>query len=327
MPHMRSECPRGVRLPRLQPLLRWLRLSQAWCRALFAACLLGVAGAAQALTVFTCEPEWAALARQLAPAADVRSATHARQDPHHIEARPSLIAMLRRADLAICTGAELEAGWLPALQQRAGNPRVQEGAAGMLFAADHLRLIAPSGAELAQGGHVHAAGNPHPQLDPRLIAQMAAVIAARLEQVDPAGREGYRARLAAFQADWEARIAQWQRRAAPLKGMRVVVQHGTFAYLWRWLGVEPVADLEPRPGVPPTPGHLQKLLQSVRQAPPRAVVVSAYQDVRGAQWLAAQLGAGTTVLQLPSTATEDGPTQTLPGLYDHLIDRLLAAAR
>ncbi|WP_354004411.1 metal ABC transporter substrate-binding protein [Ramlibacter pallidus] len=293
-------------------------------RTALAAFALWGAGAAQALTVFTCEPEWAALVRQLAPSADVRSATHARQDPHHIEARPSLIAQLRKADLAVCTGAALEAGWLPMLQQRAGNPKVQDGAPGMVYAADHVKLIDPRPAGGVFDGDVHAAGNPHVQLDPRRMADMAAAIAQRLEQVDPSGAAGYRSRLAAFQADWQGRIAQWERRAAPLRGTRVVAQHSTFAYLWRWVGMEQVADLEPKPGVPPTPGHLQKVLEQVRSAPPRAVVVSAYQDPRGAQWLAQQLGAGVTVLQLPSTVTEEAPAETLAGLYDHLLDRLLA---
>lgn len=285
------------------------------------------AGAAQALGVFACEPEWAALARQLAPAAEVRSATHARQDPHHIEARPSLIALLRRADLAVCTGAELEAGWLPILQQRSGNPRVQNGAPGMLFAADHLALIDPRPAGTFLEGDVHAAGNPHAHLDPRRILEMAAVIARRLEEIDPARRDEYRARLAAFQADWQARIRQWERRAAPLRGTRVVAQHSTFAYLWRWLGIEQIADLEPKPGVPPTPRHLQQVLETVRAVPPRALVVSAYQDPRAVQWLAQQLGTNVAVLQLPSTVTEEPPADTLSALYDHLIDRLLAAAR
>ncbi|HEY0825106.1 MAG TPA: zinc ABC transporter substrate-binding protein [Ramlibacter sp.] len=298
-----------------------------WWRLALAGCALWTAGTAQALTVFTCEPEWAALARQLAPQAEVRSATHARQDPHHIEARPSLIAMLRKADLAVCTGSGLEAGWLPMLQQRAGNPRVQDGAPGMLFAGEQLTLIDPRPAGSPFEGDVHAGGNPHAQLDPHRLLQFAAVLARRLEEIDPAGRDAYRARLAAFQSDWRARIAQWERRAAPLRGMRVAAQHSTFAYLWRWLGIEQVADLEPKPGVPPTPGHLQKVLEEVRATPPRAVVVSAYQDPRGVQWLAQQLGSGATLLQLPSTVTEEAPTDTLGGLFDHLIDRLLAAAR
>jgi len=300
-------------------------------RRALACCVIGLstfaaAGSARALAVFTCEPEWAALVRQLAPAADVRSATHARQDPHHTEARPSLIAMLRRADLAVCTGGELEAGWLPVLQQRSGNPRVQAGAPGMLELADHLTLLNPQPGASRLEGHVHAAGNPHLQLDPRRMLQAAPLIAARLERIDPAQRDAYRSRLAAFQTTWQARIQQWERRAAPLRGLRVVSQHTTFAYLWDWLGIEQVADLEPKPGVPPTPSHLQKVLTSVRSAPPRAVVVSAYQDPRGAQWLAQQLGGAPLVLQMPSTVTDEAPTDTLHGLYDHLIDRLLAAA-
>jgi zinc/manganese transport system substrate-binding protein len=297
-------------------------------RNLVVSCAVFAAGAAQALTVFACEPEWAALVRQLAPGAEVRSATHARQDPHHIEARPSLIAQLRRADLAVCTGAGLEAGWLPMLQQRSGNARVQNGAPGMFFASEHVTLIDPRPAGGSPfEGDVHAAGNPHAQLDPRRLLEVAGALARRLEEVDAAGASGYRSRLAAFQSDWKARIAQWEQRAAPLRGMRVAAQHTTFAYLWRWLGIEQVADLEPKPGVPPTPGHLQKVLDTVRASPPRAVVVSAYQDARGAQWLAQQLGGGATVLQLPSTTTEEPPADTLAGLFDHLVDRLLAARR
>ncbi len=296
-------------------------------RLALACCAFWSAGSAHALSVFTCEPEWAALVSQLAPAAQVRSATHARQDPHHIEARPSLIAMMRKADLAVCTGAGLEAGWLPILQQRSGNPRVQNGAAGMLFAADHVSLIDPRPAGTPFEGDVHAAGNPHAHLDPRRILDVAAAVGKRLEIIDPAGADGYRARLAAFQSDWKARITQWERRAAPLRGRRVAAQHSTFAYLWRWLGVEQVADLEPKPGVPPTPGHLQKVLETVRAAPPSAVVVSAYQDPRGGEWLAQQLGGGVTVLQLPSTVTEEPPTDTLPALFDHILGRLLMVTR
>jgi len=228
--------------------------------------------------------------------------------------------------MLVCTGMELEAGWLPVLLQQSGNAKIAPGAPGMLEVADHLTLMNPLPAGAPRVGDVHAAGNPHAQLDPRRMLQAAAVIGRRLEQVDPAGREAYRERLAAFQSAWQARLLQWERRAAPLRGLRVAAQHTTFAYLWDWLGIEQVADLEPRPGVPPTPGHLQKVLASVRGAPPRALVVSAYQDPRAVQWLAQQLGAGVTVLQLPSTVTEEAPADTLPGLYDHLIDRLLAAA-
>lgn len=286
---------------------------------------LGVlASAAHALTVFACEPEWAALVRELAPHAKVHTATHALQDPHHIEARPSLIAALRRADLAVCTGAELEAGWLPMLQQRAGNPRVHDRADGMFFASDHVELIDPQpegGGPFA--GDVHAAGNPHIHLDPRRIREVAEALTRQLQTLEPRQHAQYQQRWAAFDAGWQARIVQWEQRAAPLRGMTVAAQHSTFAYFWRWLRIEPVADLEPKPGMPPTPGHLQGLLTRLRSAPPGAVVATTYQDGRSARWLAAQLGDGTPALSLPATVTEGAPAPSLEGLFDHLIGQLL----
>lgn len=299
---------------------RAMRLALA---PLFWAC----AGAAQALTVFACEPEWAALVRELAPQAQVRTATHARQDPHHIEARPSLIAAMRQADLAVCTGAGLESGWLPVLQQRSGNPRVQSGAPGMLYAADHASLIDPRPPGTPFEGDVHSEGNPHLHLDPRRVLDVAEALAERLAAVDPARGAQYRQRHAAFVGEWRGRVAQWERRAAPLRGMRVAAQHTTYAYLLRWLGIEQMADLEPRPGMPPTPGHLQRVLELVRASPPAAVVVSSYQDPRAAQWLAQQLGGKAVVLQLPATVTGEPPAADLPALFDHLIERLLAARR
>ncbi|MEJ7929705.1 zinc ABC transporter substrate-binding protein [Ramlibacter sp. AN1015] len=291
--------------------------------AAVAACCL--ATPAQALSVFTCEPEWASLVRQLAPDAEVRSATHARQDPHHIEARPSLIAALRRADLAVCTGASLEAGWLPMLQQRAGNPRVRDGAAGMLYAADHVALIDPRPPGSPFDGDVHSEGNPHVHLDPWRVLDVAEAVRDAIAQVAPARREQVHARHAAWERDWRARITQWERKAAPLRGTRVAAQHTTFAYLWNWLGIDQVADLEPKPGMPPTPGHLQRVLEAARAAPPRAVVVSIYQDARPAQWLGQQFGV--PVLQLPSTVLGEPPAPDLAALYDHLLERLLALAR
>ncbi|HYF43491.1 MAG TPA: zinc ABC transporter substrate-binding protein [Ramlibacter sp.] len=292
--------------------------------ALLAGALALAAGGAQALSVFTCEPEWAALVRELAPHAQVHSATHARQDPHHIEARPSLIAALRRADLAVCTGASLETGWLPMLQQRSGNAKVQNGAQGMLYAADHVSLIDPKPPGTPFDGDVHTEGNPHVHLDPRRILDVARALGEQLQLVDAPRRDLYRQRLAAFEAGWRERIAQWERRAAPLRGSRVAAQHTTYAYLFRWLGIEQVADLEPKPGLPPSPGHLQRVLELTRANPPRAVVVSSYQDANPAQWLAQQLGR-VPVLQMPATVTEEPPAASLPALFDHLIERLLAA--
>ena len=307
-----------VRGRRCGRLLRWVGA---------AGLAVGAHGAALALQVFACEPEWAALVRELAPHAQVRSATHALQDPHHIEARPSLIAQLRRADLAVCTGAALESGWLPTLQQRSGNPKVQEGAAGMFYAADHVALIDPKPPGTPFDGDVHEQGNPHVHLDPRRVLDVARALAEQLQAIDPPRRSVYRDQLGKFEASWRERTAARERRAAPVRGKRIAAQHSTYAYLWHWLGIEQIADLEPKPGLPPTPGHLQRVLTMTRPNPPKAIVVSSYQDARPARWLADQLGASTQVLQLPATVTDDAVAPDLNALFDLLVNRLVETLR
>lgn len=280
---------------------------------------------ARALSVFACEPEWAALVRTLAPDAQVYAATHALQDPHHIEARPSLIAALRRADLAVCTGASLEAGWLPMLQQRAGNPRVQDDQPGMFHATDHVALIdqRPPGGPF--DGDVHAEGNPHVHLDPHRLLEVAQALAERIQQIEPQRRADVAQRLRTFETGWKQRIAQWERRAAPLRGRTVAGQHTTFAYLFGWLGMRQVIDLEPKPGMAPSSAHLNRMLMQARARPPAAVVVATYQDARPAGWLATQLAPQVPLLKLPATVTSDGPAATLEGLFDQLVTELVHA--
>lgn len=275
-------------------------------------------------TVFACEPEWAALTRQLLPQARLHVATHAKQDPHHIEARPALIAQLRSADAAICTGAELESGWLPVLLQRAGNARVQEGTPGLFLAASAVTLIDAQPGTVGNpfSGDVHAAGNPHIQADPRRLLEVARAWAARLQQLFPAQQAEIAQRLSAFEAGWSARIAGWEQAAAGLRGRRVAAQHAGFSYLWHWLGIEQVADLEPKPGLSPTPGHLQRLLDRLRDDPPAAIVITAYQDPRAARWLATQLDGRVPVLQLPSTVEDPEAADALGRWFDGLLQQL-----
>lgn len=283
---------------------------------------------AQGFTVFACEPEWAALTRVLEPAARLHVATHAGQDPHHIEARPALIAQVRGADLLVCTGASLEAGWLPMLQDRAGNPRARD----VFFAADHVELIDPQPGAIGSpwAGDVHAEGNPHLHTDPERLLEVARALAVRLGRERPGEAAAINARLAAFEARWTAQTHAWRARAAPLKGRAVAAQHTSFGYLWRWLGMTQVADLEPRPGMSPTPGHLQRLLEGLRAAPPMAIVASSYQDPRPARWLGDQLarqrGTPVPVLVLPATVPEDAGAEGLVQWMDDLLAPLLQAA-
>jgi zinc/manganese transport system substrate-binding protein len=278
-----------------------------------------------ALRVFACEPEWGALTRELGGSlVDVTVATTAAQDPHQIQARPSLIARMRSADLVVCTGAELEIGWLPVLLQQSGNARVQPGQPGFFAAADQVRkLEVPTTLDRA-AGDVHAAGNPHIQLDPRNIAAVATALAARLQQVDAAHAPEYAQRSAAFGQRWQQALARWSSQAAPLRGLPAVSQHKAYAYLYDWLGIREVAVLEPKPGVEPSASHLQGVLSQLKATPARMVLYSSYQDNRPAEWLGRN--AGIPVVMIPFTVGGSDKASDLTGLFDDIVARLLAAA-
>lgn len=288
--------------------------------------VLAVAPATAAVQVFACEPEWAALAAELGgERVSVFGATTAQQDPHRIEARPSLIARMRRADLVVCTGAELEAGWLPMLLRQAGNDRIRPGTPGYLEAAMQVeRLDVPASVDRAEGD-VHAAGNPHIHLDPHRLATVAGELSVRLAQVEPAGAERYRQLGEAFQQRWAAAIARWEAAAAPLHGRRFVVHHKDLVYLFHWLGLVEAGALEPKPGLPPSAGHLAQLKASVQAEPVAAVLRSAYQDERPARWLSQQ--TGVPALELPYTVGGAPGADDLFGLYEVTLNRLLALVR
>jgi zinc/manganese transport system substrate-binding protein len=279
---------------------------------------------AHALKVFACEPEWAALTKELAgEQASIYTATNAMQDPHQIQARPSLIAAVRNAELLVCTGAELEVGWLPVLLRQAGNPSVQAGRPGHFLAADHVTMLdVPARLDRADGD-VHAAGNPHIQTDPRNIAAVAQALSRRLAETDPAHAKTYAARLADFNTRWGQAIQRWTQQAAPLKGTPIVVQHKGFPYLEAWLGLKQIAALEPKPGVEPSSTHLSQVLQQVQQQAAKAVLRAAYSDGRSADWLAER--ARVPVIVLPFTVGGSDRAKDLFGLFDDTIAQLMTA--
>jgi zinc/manganese transport system substrate-binding protein len=291
------------------------------------ACALALvaAPAHAALRVMACEPEWAALVHELGgPLVDVTSATTAQQDPHQVQARPSLIARTRNADLLVCTGAELEVGWLPVLLQQSGNEKVQAGQPGNFAAADYVhKLEIPTSLDRAQGD-VHAAGNPHIQTDPRNIGLVARALTQRLQQVDAAHAADYAQRGAAFQQKWQQAVARWTAQAAPLKGVSVVSYHKGYVYLYDWLGIHEVAVLEPKPGIEPSAAHLQEVLAKLKTTPARMVIYSAYQDPRAAEWLSHN--AGIAAVKIAFTVGGTDGAKDLFGLFDDTVARLLAGA-
>ncbi len=293
--------------------------------ALILAPLMLLALPAQAaLKVLACEPEWGALAQELGGnLVDVAVATSALQDPHQIQAKPSLIARARNADLVVCTGAELEIGWLPVLLQQSGNAKVQSGQSGNFAAADFVRkLDIPTRLDRSQGD-VHAAGNPHIQTDPRNIALVAKALTARLAQVDAAHADQYAQRLNDFSQRWQQAMTRWNAQAAPLRGAAVVSQHKAFVYLYDWLGLKEVAVLEPKPGVEPTASHLQAVLASLKGTPARVTLYAAYQDPKPSEWLSKN--AGVPAVKIPFTVGGTDGAKDLFGLFDDTLARLLAA--
>ncbi len=286
---------------------------------------LAVAGGAHArVNVFACEPEWGALATEIGgEQVNVTVATTALQDVHQIQARPSLIAAVRKAGLVFCSGAGLEAGWLPILIRQAGNDSVQPGQPGDLMATRYVTALdVPSQLDRSQGD-IHAEGNPHIVTDPRNLRVVARVLTDRLKLLDPANAAFYAARFLTFDQKLAARIDGWQKEAARLRGTPIVIRHMVWVYLANWLGLDVVAALEPKPGVPPTSSHLAAILAKLRATPAKAIVVAAYEDPKAGQWLAAR--TGLPVVTLPYTVGGNEQATDLFALYDDTVSRLLKA--
>ena len=295
-------------------------------RTLLASLCLVALPAHAALSVLACEPEWEALVKEIGgDKVRVSSATTALQDPHRIEARPSLIARARSADLMVCTGAQLEIGWAPLLQSQSGNAKIQPGQPGYFEAASVVSLLErPTSIDRAQGD-VHPAGNPHLHLDPRNIERVANALIERMGSLDARERANYETRGKAFLGRWQEARVRWEKAAAPLKGMGVVVYHKNLTYLFSWLGMREVGTLEPKPGLPPSTAHLTALLDQLKREPAKAVVRAAYNEPRAAEWLAERAQIPVVVLAFTVGGTEQA--KDLFTLYDDSIARLLALTK
>lgn len=296
-------------------------------RTLAALGLISVAlPATAALNVFACEPEWAALAQELGgDKLSVYSATTALQDVHKVEARPSLIARVRSADLLVCTGAELEAGWLPLLLTQSGNSRIRLGAPGYFEASQYAaKLDVPKVLDRSLGD-VHSSGNPHVHLDPRNIARISEALAERLVLLDAPNAEVYKTRLNSFRERWRAAVSRWEQDIARLSGVSVVVYHKDMSYFITWAGMREAGSLEPKPGLPPSPSHLAGLVEKMKREPAKAVVYSAYNSPKPAEFLSER--AKIPSLMLPYTVGGTDKAKDLFGLFDDTIGRLLAVVK
>ena len=252
-------------------------------------------------------------------------ATTALQDVHRIQARPSLIARARTADLVVCTGADLEVGWLPMVINQSGNDKVQLGKPGYLEVANFVpRIEIPAVIDRALGD-VHPLGNPHFQFGPKQIQFAAEEITKRLVRLDPANEAEYRTPARGLQETMEVRDRAMERDGRALKGVGVVQHHKNYSYLFEFLDMKEVGTLEPKPGVEPTSSHLNELVARQQTDPARLIVHSSYQSPAASEWLAKRVSI--PAVMLPATVGGTDAAKDLFTLYDDAIQRMLNALK
>ena len=271
------------------------------------------------LEILACEPEWAALVTEIGgDHVKVTSATTAMQDPHQIQARPSLIAKARRADMIACSGAGLEAGWLPILLKKSANPKIQTGKPGNFIATDHVDL---QGKIQNDPNNLHAAGNPHVHFDPQRILLIASALTDVMSQIDTDKAAIYQSNLNRFSDEWSAAIQGWQQKTISLKNTSVIVHHDSWIYLVQWLGLKQVATLEPQHGISPSTRYLADLLEQIKSQPVDMILRSGYEDERPSKWLSEK--TGIPIVSIPFSVIDYSNKDSLKQWMDEVINELL----
>jgi zinc/manganese transport system substrate-binding protein len=245
----------------------------------------------------------------------VSTLTKPTEDPHFVDAKPSFVLRLNRADALIEGGAELEAGWLPVLLERARNPKLAAGAPGRIACNRDIQMLDVPATLDRSKGDIHAAGNPHYLTDPANARSVAQRIAEAFTALDPKSAAVYEANLRKFTSRLDTKLAEWNRLLAPFQGQRVVAFHDSWPYFARHFGLKMDLFLEPKPGIPPTPVHLTQVITRMRSEHIRAIMVEPYQGAKTAQTVAAETGARVVpVSQFP------GGVKGTEGDYIELMD-------
>jgi zinc/manganese transport system substrate-binding protein len=291
--------------------------------ALIALSGIGAAFAAK-LRVVATTPDLAAVAREIGgDRVEVTALAKPTEDPHFVDAKPSHIVTLNRADVLIEGGAELELGWLPPLLESSRNAKIAAGAPGRVVASQGIKMLEIPTSFDRSKGDVHSLGNPHFLIDPINVKIIAANIAAHLTQVDPASAAVYQANLATFNAKVDAKFAQWQKQLAPYRGAKLVTYHKDFPYLAERFKLEIVENLEPKPGIAPSPAHVAKVIAAMKAARARVIIVQPYQNRRTAETVARQTGA--VVLDIPQQPGARKDTRTYFDMMDYMVTTLANA--
>lgn len=257
---------------------------------------------------------------------EVTSLSRGWTDPHFVEGKPSLVLALNRADLLIHVGLELEIGWLPPLVLASRNDKIQLGAPGNLDASVGIPVLDVPQQKVDRSlGDIHPQGNPHYYIAPEPARVVAKEIAERLEQIDPAGRDAYEKNLAAFLGELARKEAEWSRRAAGLKGLKIVTYHKSWTYMSRWLGLDEIGYVENKPGIPPSPSHIAQLIGEMRQQGAKLVILESFYPRSTVDLVADKAGARAVVL--PANVGADGRAKDYFSMVDEIIDDLTQAAK
>jgi zinc/manganese transport system substrate-binding protein len=293
-----------------------------------AAALIAVSGigpsAAKKLNVVATTPDLAAIAREIGGEAVVVTAlAKPTEDPHFVDAKPSHLVTLNRADVLIEGGAELELGWLPPLLDNARNDKIAAGAPGRIVASQGIRMLEVPATFDRSKGDVHSLGNPHFVVDPVDAKIVAAEIADHLAQVDPADAATFKANLKRFDDTIDRKLVEWQKLLAPYRGAKIVTYHKDFVYFAERFGLEIVEELEPKPGIAPSPAHLTKVVSTMQATKARVILVQPYQNRKTAETVARQTGA--VVLDMPQQPGAVPNTSTYFDVMDHLVQTLATA--
>lgn len=270
------------------------------------------------LSVVATTPDLAAVAREIGgDLVTVTALAKPTEDPHFVDAKPSHLVTLNRADVLIEGGAELELGWLPPLLDNARNSRIVAGAPGRVVASHGIKMLEVPATFDRSKGDVHSLGNPHFLLDPANVKIIAEDIAHHLTQVSPAGAETFKANLMRFNAAVDQKMVEWQKLLEPYRGARIVTYHKDFVYLGARFNLDIVENLEPKPGIAPSPAHLAQVVSAMRSAKTRVILVQPYQNRRTAETVARQVNG--IVLNAPQQPGAVPNTETWFAMMDYLV--------
>ncbi len=300
--------------------MRLLESRKAAALAFVAIAATGSPVVAQMRIVAT-TPDLASVAREIGgDRVSVVALAKPTEDPHFVDAKPSFIVTLNRADALIEGGAELELGWLPPLLENARNGKIGAGAPGRIVASEGIRLLEiPSSFDRSKGD-IHSLGNPHFMIDPVTVKIVARNIASHLAQIDPKNAATYNANLARFNTRLDAKMLDWQKALAPFRGAKIVTYHRDFIYLAQRFGLSIVDELEPKPGIAPSPSHLAQVIGEMRANNAKVILVQPFQNRKTAETVARQTGA--TVLDTPQQPGALRNTSTYFDMMDNLVRAL-----